>query len=169
MIRTRGGRHHASFDAGLSVAEVVIAIALLSITCVSLLAVLAGGLRTDRKAYFKDAAASTARTLLTRTLSKVSRDDPVGAKANFWNTDRPKGSPQSYLSGTEEAGDVTFHYDIYTQTITAANGTVFGTPDHRLKQVDVYVRWGGDDSRVGYGSTSYHDRRIISEASGDNF
>ena len=144
------------------------AIALLAITFVSLLAVLAGGLRTDRKAYYKDAAASTARTILTRTLGQVSRDNPVGIKAAFWNTDRPNQS-SPYLSGTEEAGDARFYYEICTVTITGTNGAVFGAPDHRLKQVDVYVRWGGDNGRVGYGSTSYHDRRIISEASGDLF
>jgi hypothetical protein len=148
------------------VPEVILAIAFLAITFVSLLSVLAAGLRTDRKAFFRDAATSTARALLTKTLSKVSRDTPVGTKSAFWAEDKPnRGNP--YLEDTVSAGDTVFTYQITTKTIPAANGSPFGGVKRRLKQVDIYVRWGGDDQRTGYGSTVYHDRRIISEASGD--
>ncbi len=151
---------------GLSVAEVVIAIALLAITFVSLLAVLAGGLRTDRKAYFKDAAASTARVLLTKSLGKVTQDLPPGTKAHFWSQDFPdRDAP--YLKGEETSGDVTFRYEICTRAVMSTAGVPFGSPNHRLKQVDIYVSWTSDDERTGYGSTVYRDRRILSEASGD--
>jgi hypothetical protein len=153
-------------SAGLSVAEVVIAIAFLAITFVSLLSVLAGGLKHDRKAYLKNAATATARALLTKTLSEVSKDSPAGTKDGFWATDYPyRTSP--YREGEENAADVTFHYEICTETVRAISGQPFGAPDHRLKQVDVYVRWGQEDERTGFGSTVYHDRRIVSEASGD--
>lgn len=153
---------------GLSVPEVVVAIAFLAITFVSLLAVLIGGIRTDRKAFYRETAASTARSLLTKILSEVTRDTPAGTKSNFWAMDHPtRSSP--YRQGTEVAGDTEFHYEVCTLTVVGPNAVPFGAPSHRLKQVDIYVRWSSDDERTGYGSTVYHDRRIISEASGDPF
>jgi hypothetical protein len=39
-----------------------------------------------------------------------------------------------------------------------------GQPDHRLKELDIYVRWyESSTAKLGQGQTSHHQRRLLSE------
>ena len=149
---------------GFTVSEVLIALALLAITFVSVLAVLAAGIRADKKGFLKESAASVSELLQRRLLKDVGRDDPPGARANFWSVDKPDRS-DPYQQGLEISGGTRFEYAICTQTLTPSFGS---NPGKRLKQVDVYVRWSSDDVRAGYGSTLHHDRFLVSEAGSEN-
>ncbi len=150
---------------GMSLPEVLLAIALLAITFLSLMSVLASGLRADKKDYVKDSASAAAELILNRELRQI-RTSPA-AKQAFWNSDYPdRNSP--YSSGLEVAGSTEFHYDICTRTVDDTSGSPFNGTEQRLKQVEIFVRWGGDDTRVGFGSTVYHELRYVSEASDDD-
>lgn len=149
---------------GFTVSEVLVALALLAITFVSVLGVLAAGIREDKKGFLKESAASVSELLQRRLLKDVSRDDPPGARANFWSVDKPNRS-DPYRQGEEMSGSTRFEYAICTETLVPSFGSNDGK---RLKQIDVYVRWSSDDARAGYGSTLHHDRLIVSEAGSEN-
>jgi hypothetical protein len=151
---------------GMTVPEVLFAIILLTITFFSLLSVLASGLRTDKKGYIRDTASATADLLLDRTLRELRADSPPGTKMTFFNTEKPDRA-LAYAQGVESSGDTVYGYEICTTLVRHPDGTVFNAPNRRLVQVDVYVHWGDQDARTGYGSTLYHDRRMVSESSGD--
>lgn len=149
---------------GMSVPEVLIAIALLAITFLSLMGVLASGLRADKKDYLKDSASAAAELILHREFRRM-RNSPA-AKQAFWNSDHPdRNSP--YSSGEEVSGSAKFHYDICTRTVDDTSGSPFNGTGQRLKEVEIFVRWGSDDTRVGFGSTLYREVRYVSEAGGD--
>ena len=150
----------------MSLFEVLIALALLAIVFVSVLAVLASSLRTNKKDFFRDKASSTATLLLNRVVLSVQTDSPEGIQETFWEDESPtRAAP--FQSGVESNGDLEFQYEICTTTIKSPDGSVYGAPNRRLKQIDVYLTWGDSDSRTGYGSTLFHDRQLLSEASGD--
>lgn len=144
----------------LSVPEVLFALALLSITFVSVLAVLAAGARADKKGFFKESAGEVGNLLQQRLIQEVSRDDPPGTRASFWSTDHPTRS-EPFQQGVENSGSTAFEYEICTRTLNPSFGLTEGK---RLKQIDIYVHWSSDDSRAGYGSTIHHDRLLLSEA-----
>lgn len=148
--------------AAMTIPEVLFAMILLTITFLSLMAVLASGLRSDKKGFVKDTASATAELLLQRTCKRLS-EDPA-AKASFWATEKPNRETP-YDQGEERSGDTVFRYEICTTYVRQADGSIFNAPNQRLMRIDVYVRWGEDDSRVGYGSMMYHGRRIVSEVS----
>lgn len=142
---------------GVTIPEVLFSLALLAITFLSLMGVLTGGLRADKKGYIKDNATAVAHLLLARSLQEAEERQGV-----FWSIQRPdRNAP--YKKGTETSGEVVFEYEICTSYVT---GDVPQSPGHRLMLVDVYVHWGSDDSRVGYGDTVTLVRRLVSEASG---
>jgi hypothetical protein len=147
----------------LSVPEVLFALALLSITFVSVLAVLAAGLRADKKGFLKESASEVSDVLQRRLIKEVTTDDPPGTRASFWSTDKSTRS-DPFQEGIESSGTTSFEYEICTQTLTPTFGSTEGK---RLKQVDIYVHWSSDDVRAGYGSSLHHDRMLLSEASGE--
>ncbi len=151
---------------GFGLAEVIVAIALLSITALSLVTVLVSSLRSDKKAFLVAAASNLAETELQRTAEAVKSDTPAGIQATFWEQQYPEsGSP--FRTGKSTISHTEFEYFIYAVSVTDSTGLPIGDPDNRLKQVDIYVRWYNPSAgSPGHGRTTHHQRRLISQTSG---
>ncbi len=151
---------------GLTLLEVVFALFLITVTALSLVAVLAAGLRTETKDEHRDAQAAATTFLLQSLLRDVKDDNPPGLRSQFWGSETPT-LENPFRSGTEKIGSAEYSYHICLSTVLSSEGSVFGAPDHRLKQIDIFVHWSGDFQRSGYGSTLYHDKILFSEVSGE--
>lgn len=146
-------------DRGMTVPEVLFALVLLTVTFLSLMAVLGSGLRADKKGFVKQTASAIAEQL-SAELRSALRDQQT--RVTFWGQEKP-GRDAPYDQGTVRSGDTDFDYQICTTYVRQPDGAIFNGPDRRLMQVDVYVRWGADDTRAGFGSSVFHDQQIVSE------
>jgi hypothetical protein len=143
----------------MTVPEVLFALVLLTVTFLSLMAVLGSGLRADKKGFVKQAASAVAEQLSAELRASL-QDQPT--RVAFWDQEKP-GREAPYAQGVVRSGDTDFEYQICTALVRQPDGTVFNAPDRRLMQVEVYVRWGSDDTRAGFGSLVFHDQQILSE------
>lgn len=152
---------------GLSLAEVLVAIVILSMVLLSLLAVLGSSLKSDRKAFLMAGAANLADSELDRLLQSVKADQPAGTREQFWESDHPS-SGEPLRSGVATVSHTEYSFAIFCQTVLDTSGAPLGNPDHRLKQVDIIVRWHQSTTlKLGEGETSYHQRRLFSEVNVD--
>lgn len=152
---------------GLSLAEVLIAIVILSMVLLSLIAVLGSSLKADRKAFWMTGAANLADSELDRLLQSVRTDQPAGTREQFWDSDHPR-SGEPLRSGVVTVSHTEYSFAIYSQTVLDTSGVPVGDPDHRLKQVDIVVRWHQSTTlKLGQGETTYHQRRLFSEVNVD--
>lgn len=142
----------------MSIFEVLLALALLAVTFLSLMGVLAMGLRADKKSYVKDCAYDVASYILEREFKLISNDS--NARANFWGGDSPNRG-NAYKSGVQDFGGDKFSYEICTTTVSS-----FNAAGSRLKKVQIFVHWGADEVRSGYGSLLVSEVRYLSEANG---
>ena len=153
---------------GLSLAEIIVAIAILAITLFSLLSVLVSGMQADKKAFLLATASNLADTELERAIQGVAQADQ-GTRDAFWNGEFPHpGSP--YRSGTRTVNNTQFDFSIHAVTVFDTSGVAVGDTegdnDHRLKQLDIYVRWyESSTAKLGQGQTVHHQRRLITEVS----
>ncbi len=160
--RFRSGR------GGLSLAEVLVAIVILSVVLLSLIAVLGSSLKSDRKAFLMSGAANLADSELDRLLQSVKSDQPAGTRAQFWDSDHPS-SGEPLRSGQVTVSHIQYSFAIYCQTVLDTSGTPVGDPNHRLKQVDIVVDWyRSTTAKLGQGETTYRQRRLFSEVNVDS-
>ncbi len=137
--------------------EVLMAIAVMAVTLLTLVSVCALGLRADKKSLTSLAAVQLGERQLDRWLSRARDDDPAGSKADLWDRNCPYPSP--WKQGRETIGGVDFDYALYTSEVPL--GQI--TPNNRMKRVDVVVTWMGGD-RSGSGQMQEFGYRLVNEA-----
>lgn len=152
----------------LSLAEIIVALGILALVLLSLVSVLVSSLKSEKKAFLMTSALNLADSELERLFLSVKSDQPLGARAEFWGRDYPSsGAP--LRQGTATVSHTEFHFEITTATVMAADGLPIGDPDHRLKEVDILVRWyPSSTASLGQGESSYRQKRLFSEINLDS-
>ncbi|ODT79833.1 hypothetical protein ABS71_00705 [bacterium SCN 62-11] len=149
-----------------SLAELLIAAALFTITILGVMALSLSVLKTQRKANDLGEGKSVAQATLGRLLDQVRTDNPAGTRAGFFNSN---SGTNPFQSGTSRVGRTDFQYRTYVTTVTdALNNPLGGTlPNNRLKNVQVEVNWWGADqsqNRSGYGRLSTTFTQLVGES-----
>ena len=147
-----------------SLAELLVALALISVAILSVLALSISVARGNREGVDKTVGTVVASQVLERLVDQLRADVPPGTKATFWGGEFT-GSP--YDTGTIINNKTEYKYEIFARTVTDTSGSSLGgsTPDNRLKKVDITVYWWDSDSQShqGYGDLKVTVSRLISE------
>ena len=144
---------------GFTLAEVMLAFALLTTTILTLVALSLYAAKAGQKSTNAVDASQLTMTLLKR-ISHQAASDPA-----FWASDH---QTTPYLTGKEKVGHTEFDYEVYSQTLTdnRSGSNLGGTGiGNRIKKMDVVVKWFGDDTRSDYGKRSVRDSCLVNESS----
>lgn len=134
-----------------SVAEVILATALVAVCLLLVMALLISMLRGDRKAQDLGEAQLASETIVAALMDSVATDTPSGSKAAFWSTDAV-----AYRVGEMNANHTRFQYQIDLSTVQDTLGAPVGTrpglTNNRLKQLSITVRWSQGPTATKFGS-----------------
>jgi type II secretory pathway pseudopilin PulG len=148
-----------------TVAELVLALALLAVGVLATAALSISLLRGDRKAIDSSVGTMVARQVLKQHVDQVRANIPVGRKASFWAQDWVN---TPWQTGTVRNNDTDFSYAIYAHTVTDTSGTPVGSalPNNRLRKLNVLVHWWASEQarRSGYGKLQASATMLIHEA-----
>ena len=143
---------------GFSLAELLLAFGLLTISILAL-----GGLSLSAiKASQKSSDVVDASQVAVQQLARVS--ETAKADPSFWAADH-QGTP--YTNGTIKVGKTEFSYEIFSQTLQNAVTSQElgnGVAGNRIKKMDIVVTWFGDAEREGYGKRSIRESCLVNES-----
>lgn len=151
-------------ERAFSLAEVLIALAILGIGMLGLISVCSVGLQANKKSLTMLTAEQVADRQINRNITKaVVNDEPPGARDRFWRADYPYPTTP-WVTGVEKVGTTEYKYALYATTVDAVAGGELGSgvEDNRLKKVDIVVTWWGEQ-RQGYGTLRVNGYRLINE------
>ncbi len=137
-----------------TLAEVLLATAVLGATLLTLVSVCGLGLRANKKSIYALTAAQIAERQLDRWITRaVLNDEPSGARRQFWTREG------LWKEGDETVGGVRYDYRILVSTVPHAGEDA---PNNRLKKVDIEVSWL-DGERQGLGRLKEFGYRLVNE------
>lgn len=155
-------------EAGFSLVEVLIALAIMGIALLGLVTVLASGMKAQDKLSKSVLARSVASTVFERTVNEMGVSSPDDVE-DFWDQD-VSSEQTPYRSGTEMVGNTAFDYVITATEVRGTDGAPFGTATgqdgNRLKFMTVTVRWAADgaEAKVGTGKQEIKISRLLNRA-----
>lgn len=147
-----------------TLAECVLALALLTMILLTLVGTTISSLRASEKSALLGPATQVSDSLMNRTLYQVANDLPAGSNASFW------GAAGLWRGPIQETiGGVNYEYVIYANTVLDAAGGPLGgaIPNNRVKKVDIRVWWwearSNNGTRQGYGKMEVQASRLVEE------
>lgn len=146
---------------GFSIAELILAAAIIAVSILTVLVLLISVSRGSRKAV----DTTTAQLAAGQVLEKILERAHVTDRPNFWNNEHTP-----YVLGNLTVGQTEYNYAVDATTVrdaSAANvGQVsLGSGQNRLKLVTVTVRWwdSASGNRAGMGKLETRATRVVSE------
>lgn len=143
---------------GLSLAEVMVALGLITFMILALAGLSFSTLSSSQKSGDVALATQVAHQQLKRSV-ETARADP-----NFWAADH-LAAP--WTTGTVTVGSTEFRFEVFAQTLvdSVAGTELGGDPanSNRVKKVDIVVSWMSSGPRVGYGKLSTHASCLVNE------
>lgn len=140
---------------GFTLAEILLAFALLATTILTLVALSFYAYKAGKKSSNKTEASQIAVSLLS-SVSHSAASDPA-----FWSADH-LSTP--YRSGTRKVGKTEYEFEVFSETlINETNGDPLGGADNRIKKIDVVVKWFGDSNKEGFGKRSIRNSCLANE------
>lgn len=154
-----------SVSRGLSLAEMMVALGLISVAILAVLALSISIARVNREGTDRAIGGVVARQLVERLIDSLRADIPAGSTADFWNNEH---TSTPFESGIFRTNDTDFEFKIFASSVVDAGGDSVGgtTVGNRLKKVDVFVYWWDSETeeRQGYGKLEIQNTRLVSEA-----
>ena len=152
-------------SSGLSLAEMMVALGLISVAILAVLALSISIARVNREGTDRAIGGVVARQLVERLIDGLRADIPAGSAADFWDNEH---SAAPFETGFFRTNNTDFEYKIFASSVLDASGDSIGgtTVGNRLKKVDVFVYWWDSETeeRQGYGKLEIQNTRLVSEA-----
>ncbi|MFN8606379.1 MAG: hypothetical protein U0931_02530 [Vulcanimicrobiota bacterium] len=147
----------------LSLAEVILSVAILALALLAMLNLIGSALRSSSRTENLAIAGDVAEQQLTRNIYAAINDLPAGSSKKFWDQDY---TDLAWRQGSQQVNHMDFHYAIYAQTLTDAQTGKPAGNFNRLKKVDIVVWWMHSSSqggRQGYGQLRTGATRLVNE------
>ncbi len=153
---------------GFSLAEVLLAFALVSIALLALMGQSMVLVNSSQKHDDHMVAADVARSISERLTREVLNDQPPGRREDVCQND---SVTIPFDEGPETIGGTVYNYQVFVANVeNTETSSPLGTGPSgdlnaatRLKRIDVSVTWWGGDSqeRVGYGTLKVETTRLL--------
>lgn len=153
---------------GFSLAEVLLAFALVSIALLALMGQSMVLVNSSQKHDDHMVAADVARSISERLVREVLNDQPAGRRQAVWQHDSVNNP---FDQGQETIGGTVYSYQLFVaNVVNSGTSAPLGTGDSgdldavtRLKRIDVTVTWWGSDTqdRAGYGNLKVETTRLL--------
>jgi Tfp pilus assembly protein PilV len=141
---------------GFSLAEVVLALALIAVTVLTLLGLSLRTLQANRKVIDTGAG----QMVLEQALEQMAHEAESSDSVALWSHN---SLTVAYSSDPITLGNITYLVSIYAHDLTAASGTPFAS-DKRLKLLQGSVVWRDlQQGRSGYGQLRAQSSRLVHE------
>jgi Tfp pilus assembly protein PilV len=141
---------------GFTVAEVVLALALISVTVLTLLGLCLRTLQASRKTI----DTGSGQMVLEQALEAVAQAAESSDAAAVWASN---SATTPYSSDPVLLNDVTYLVSVYATDVVAASGLPFAA-DKRLKLLRATVEWRDlPQGRMGYGLLRASSTRLVHE------
>lgn len=152
---------------GFSLVEVLIALAVMSITVIGLGSVLTSGLKAQDKIDKGVTARAVADQIMGRTLITLS-DSTDSKSVHFWETaDFDESAP--WQSGEQQVGTTLYYYTITGTEVRKDGATPLGSSStsNRLKRLTIQVAWSDkpESERAGIGRQAIVISRLLNRGS----
>lgn len=147
----------AGSRAGLSLAEVLLALGLLAIGILTL----SGLSLSALKAGQKSSSVMEAGQIAVMKLEEVGAT--ARADSSFWLADH-LATP--YEEGSVKVGKTEYTYRVFSRTLLdQTSGTELGSgvSNNRLKKLDIEISWFGDSQRDGYGKRTLRESCLLNQ------
>lgn len=139
-------RSKLSHKTAFTLAEVLLALGLITIAILALLAQDTYLLSSNQKLDDTTIACDVATSALARTTQQIERDQPANRLATAWASN---DTLTPFAIGTERVGTTDYSYEVFiTDVVNQTNGKILGSgstgtenPDTRLKLLTVSVTW----------------------------
>ena len=145
---------------GASLLELLLALALLAITMVSVFSVLVPSKHRERQLQLRAVASDIVAAEISGVEQSVESDTPVGERARFWDQEFPKPSTP-FREDSLPVGGQEFRFQVFAETIAGTPGLGIDGNGHRMKRVTVVVTWDYEGS--GRGANTFEGVRILAE------
>lgn len=140
---------------GLSLAEIVLSLGLLSV----IILVLAGLSYSAATANQKSEHLAVALQLANQQLRRAAQAAAVDTA--FWNSDHLS---VPWTTGSVKMGSTTYEYEVFDQTLLDDSGQPLGeSTSSRVKKMDIVVTWFGQGARVGQGERVARASCLVNE------
>lgn len=150
---------------GFSLAEMLIALAVMSIALMALVSVLVSAMKAQSKTESSAAAHHVADQVQERLAVSLQTLEPTQSRS-FWRA--AEDASWSLGASPEVIADgVTYTTDITSSPILSDGrplGTLGGDADNVARLVTVRVSWSADTDKVGQGRQEVSTRRIVSRS-----
>jgi Tfp pilus assembly protein PilV len=163
-----GGLLRARTRIGISLAEVLLSVGLLSVALLALIGQSALLANSSQKTDDRTIALDIAQTVLERHARAATMDEPPGENAKISARD---DATNPYSEADEKVGGTDYSYEMYISNVTnSVSGETLGTgptgaesQNVKLKRFEVKVVWwnGDQQQRSGYGNLEVRVSRLV--------